>query len=249
MKRADRRWLWALAVGLLAASAVLYAVQIAIFDRAEDTFFYLFQDLAFLPLTVLLVGVVIERLISVRERRALVHKLNMVVGTFFSELGTPLLAELLPAMAAAPEIKETLHLTTAWQRPDFARASDFARRLECSIDLSKIDRLALRDHMVQQRPFILRLLENPNLMEHERFTDLLWAVHHLEEELQARTTLAELSAADEAHLEVDVRRAFNALLAEWVLYVQHLKADYPYLFSLVVRTHPFQDKPSAIVTG
>ncbi len=86
-------------------------------------------------------------------------------------------------------------------------------------------------------------------MEHERFTDLLWAVHHLEEELEARTTLTELTPADEAHLEVDVRRAFNALLAEWVLYVQHLKTDYPYLFSLVVRTHPFQDSPSPIVTA
>ena len=49
-------------------------------------------------------------------------------------------------------------------------------------------------------------------MEHERFTDLLWAVLHLEEELEARTSLADLSPADEAHLEVDVRRAYNALL-------------------------------------
>jgi hypothetical protein len=53
--------------------------------------------------------------------------------------------------------------------------------------------------------------------------------------------------ADEAHLAVDIRRAYNALLAEWILYVEHLKADYPYLFSLVVRTHPFQEAPSAVV--
>ena len=91
---------------------------------------------------------------------------------------------------------------------------------------------------------MLRLLENPNLMEHERFTDLLWAVLHLEEELEARTSLADLSPADEAHLELDVRRAYNALMAEWLLYVEHLKADYPYLFSLVVRMHPFQEAPS-----
>jgi len=32
--------------------------------------------------------------------------------------------------------------------------------------------------------------------------------------------------------------------AEWLLYVEHLKADYPYLFSLVVRMHPFQEAPS-----
>jgi hypothetical protein len=235
--------------GLLAASVVVYVLQIAIFRRTGDTFFYLLQDLAFLPLTVLIVGVVIERLIALRDQRALEHKLNMVVGTFFSESGTPLLAELLPAMEAAPKIREEFHLTASWGKTDFARANRFARDLECKVDLGQIDRIALREHMVEQRQFVLRLLENPNLLEHERFTDLLWAVHHLEEELQARTTLADLLAADEAHLEVDVRRAFNALLAEWVLYVQHLKTDYPYLFSLVVRTHPFQDSPSPVVKG
>jgi hypothetical protein len=247
MKRSERRWLWALAGGLLAASVVLYALQIVIFGSARDTFFYIFQDLAFLPLTVLIVGVVIERLVSLREKRALVHKLNMVIGTFFSELGTSLMAELLPTMQAATEIKETLDLEATWKKEDFARASRFAKALDCKVDLEQIDRLALREHLMAQRQFVLRLLENPNLMEHERFTDLLWAVHHLEEELQARVSLSDLLPADEAHLEVDVRRAFNALLAEWILYVQHLKTDYPYLFSLVVRTHPFQDAPSPIV--
>ncbi len=248
MKHSDRRWLWALATGLLAASVILYAIQIAIFGRTTDTFFYLFQDLAFLPLTVLIVGLVIERLISVREKRSLVHKLNMVVGIFFSELGTPLLARLLPAMESATQIKSEFHLKTSWQKTDFARAQRFAERLDCPIDLSRIDRVALATDLLEQRQFVLRLLENPNLMEHERFTDLLWAVHHLEEELYARVALAELLPADEAHLEVDVRRAFKALLAEWVMYAEHLKADYPYLFSLVVRTHPFQDSPSPVIT-
>jgi hypothetical protein len=247
MKRSDRRWLWLLATGLLAASIILYAVQFAIFRDRRDTFFYLFQDLAFLPLTLLVAGLVVERLISLREKRRIVHRMNMVVGAFLSELGTPLLAELLPAMSSAREIRERLHLQVTWTREDFRGAFRFARALKCDIDLSLIDREQLRAHLMEQRPFMLRLLENPNLMEHERFTDLLWAVLHLEEELEARVSLADLLPADEAHLEVDARRAYNALLAEWILYVEHLKTDYPYLFSLIVRTHPFQDVPSPVV--
>ena len=249
MKRSERRWLWLLAGGLLAASVILYVLQIVIFRAGRDTFFYIFQDLAFLPLTVLIVGLIIERLISLRDKRALEHKLNMVIGAFFSELGTPLLAELLPAMSAASEIKEKLHLQAAWKKEDFSRAAQFARSLQCEVDLARIDRDALKTHLVEQRPFALRLLENPNLMEHTRFTDLLWAVLHVEEELEARISLVDLSPADETHLELDVRRAYNALLSEWVLYVEHLKTDYPYLFSLVVRTHPFQDRPSPVVTA
>ncbi len=247
MKRSDRRWLWLLASGLAAASLILYAVQIAIFRTARDTFFYIFQDLAFLPLTLLVAGLVVERLISLREKKTIVHRMNMVVGAFFSELGSPLLAELLPAMSSAEEIRERLHLQTTWTREDFRGAFKFAHTLKCDIDLGRIDREALKAHLIEQRTFMLRLLENPNLMEHERFTDLLWAVLHLEEELEARVSLTDLLPTDEVHLQVDVRRAYNALLAEWVLYVEHLKADYPYLFSLIVRTHPFQDAPSAVV--
>jgi hypothetical protein len=33
-----------------------------------------------------------------------------------------------------------------------------------------------------------------------------------------------------------------------VSYAAHLRANYPYIFSLLVRTHPFQAKPNAVVT-
>ncbi len=249
MSRSDRLWLVLVGIGLVLLSAILLSINFLIFRDARNIFFYLVLDLAFLPLEVLIVGLIIERLISVREKRALTHKLNMVIGAFFSELGTPLLGELLPAMCQAPEIKERLHVRASWKKEDFARASQFARNLKCEVDLSQIDRDTLKAHLLGQRQFVLRLLENPNLMEHERFTDLLWAVLHVEEELEARESLADLSPADEAHLQLDVRRAYNALTAEWLLYVEHLKADYPYLFSLVVRMHPFQEAPDPAVTS
>jgi hypothetical protein len=34
-----------------------------------------------------------------------------------------------------------------------------------------------------------------------------------------------------------------------VLYVSHLKEDYPYLFSLVLRMHPFQETQSPEIVG
>ena len=247
MSRQNRRWLVIMAVGLVAISAVVMAIHYAIFRDAYHLFFYLLMDIAFLPLEVLIVGLILEWIVSMREKRALAHKLNMVIGAFFSELGTPLLAELLPTMSAAAEIRERLRLQASWKRENFHRASQFARNLSCAVDLTMIDLPALKTHLLGQRQFMLRLLENPNLLEHDRFTDLLWAVLHVEEELEARASLQDLRTSDEAHLELDVRRAFTQLLAEWVFYVSHLKEDYPYLFSLVMRMQPFQETPSAEV--
>ena len=34
-------------------------------------------------------------------------------------------------------------------------------------------------------------------------------------------------------------RAYERLLSEWLGYLKHLKAQYPYLYSFAVRTNPF----------
>lgn len=247
--RQERIFLIVVGVVLVAVAAILYEGNILGFDRTRDTFYYMWIDIAFLPLEVLVVGVIVERLISRRAKSAIAQKLNMVIGAFFSELGTPLLAKLLPVMAEADEIRSHMHLRASWKKDEFSQAFQYARNLKCDIDLGQVDLYGLRDYLLEKRDFMLRLLENPNLIEHDRFTDLLWAVMHVIDELEARPVLAGLPPADESHLELDIRRAYNALLSEWVLYVEHLKTNYPYLFSLVVRTHPFQDDPSPTVSG
>jgi hypothetical protein len=90
-------------------------------------------------------------------------------------------------------------------------------------------------------------LENPNLLEHESFTDLLWSVFHLTEELIYRANIRQLPETDYEHLASDIKRAYTLLVFEWLSYLKHLKDDYPYLFSLMVRTNPFDPDASPIV--
>ena len=232
---------------MVVLAAIIYAFNFAIFRDGRNVMFYLLIDLAFLPIEVLIVGVIVERVISRRQKQSLEHKMNMVIGTFFGEMGTELLTRMLPAVKDAPQIKENLHLEPSWKKDDFVRARQFADQARCDVDIDLIDLETLKEYLSEQRHFLLRLLENPNLMEHERFTDLLWAVLHVEQELEARPSLAGLGSTDNAHLALDIRRAYTHLLGEWLYYTEHLKSDYPYLFSLVCRTHPFQDAPSAAI--
>ncbi|MGQ9701141.1 MAG: hypothetical protein ACUVQT_01630 [bacterium] len=96
----------------------------------------------------------------------------------------------------------------------------------------------------QKKEFLLVLLENPNLLEHETFTNLLWAVLHLTEELIYRKKLNNLPEPDYQHRSKDIIRIYQILIEEWLRYVEHLKRDYPYLFSLVLRTNPFDPNAS-----
>src|SRR5664279_211448 len=80
-----------LIIGLIVLSIVLFLIQFFAFRDLRDTFFYMFQDLAFLPVQVLLVTLVLDRILGYREKHERLNKQNMVIGTFFSQTGTSLL--------------------------------------------------------------------------------------------------------------------------------------------------------------
>jgi hypothetical protein len=115
------------------------------------------------------------------------------------------------------------------------------------MDRQRVDLEKLKSFLIGKRNFLLGLLENPNLLEHESFTDLLWAVFHLTEELENRVDVKRLPDNDFAHLSSDIKRAYILLVVQWLSYMKHLKNDYPYLFSLAIRTNPFDPKASPIV--
>ena len=236
-----------LAVCLVILSILLYFIQFKIFGDLHHELIYLWDDLAFLPLEVLLVVVIIERVLNQREQNEKLQKLDMVIGAFFSEVGNPMLRTLLQNFKNKDDISNHLNLTADWTKNDFKKADEFADHLKIEIDSSTLDLVGLKAYLSERREFLLTLLGNPVLLEHDRFTDLLWAVTHLDEELEARESLDNLPKSDLAHIMTDIQRMYDHLASEWLDYVQHLKLNYPYLFSLVLRTHPFQANPSPIV--
>ena len=95
--------------------------------------------------------------------------------------------------------------------------------------------------------FQLTLLENPRLIEHDRFTPLLQARFHLTEEQMAREGFTSLPTTDYAHLSGDINRVCRLILLEWLTSMQYLRQHYPYLFSLAMRQNPFDKNTSVIV--
>jgi hypothetical protein len=199
----------------------------------------MFQDLAFVPVQVLLVTLMLNQLFKRREQLALQKKLNMVIGAFFSEVGCNLLKSFSQFDTKDGELHGALKMTTGWTGRDFKGALDRVRAHEFVIDSRKGDLHALRGFLSDRKIFLLGLLGNPNLLEHESFTELLWAVFHLTEELSRRQDLGALPSPDQAHISGDIKRAYTLLLSEWLAYNRHLKDDYPYMYSFVVRTNPF----------
>ena len=241
------RWEVWLGAALVLASAILYAVHYAIFRDAGHIFIYLLGDIAFLPIEVLLVTLIIHGLLSAKERRGKVEKMNMVIGAFFSEVGTKLLICLSDWDPQLDTIREQLIVGNNWTRRVFEGINKELRGYSYKVDMAKVNLSHLGQLLCAKKDFLVRLLENPVLLEHESFTDVLWAVFHLAEELACREGLKDPPPRDREHLAGDMKRVYNLLVHQWLDYMEHLKDNYPYLFSLAMRTNPFDQTASPVI--
>jgi hypothetical protein len=232
----------------LAASIGIYGLHYLIFRDAHHIFIYLIGDLGFLFIDVLVVVLFIENLLEQRERKTRLRKLNMVVGTFFSEVGLGLLRTFSAFVENAGELKERAAFGFNWSRREFEQARKAAAGFAYKVKAHPLQLEDLRTDLLSRRPFLLSLLENPNILDHEAFTNLLWAVFHLAEELSFREgDLTALPKSDLAHIAGDLSRAYSQIVVQWLAYAEHLKESYPFLYSLAVRINPLGGHPSAVV--
>ncbi len=146
---------------LIILSVILYVVHYGIFGDIHHILIYGLGDLAFLPIEVLLVTLIIHRLIGEREKRIRLQKLNMVIGVFFSEVGTHLLAYLSDLDPKQDKIRKDLIVTGDWSGEEFQTVSKRLRNYDYEVDVQNVKLEKLRDFLLGRREFLLRLLGKP----------------------------------------------------------------------------------------
>jgi hypothetical protein len=230
---------------LIILSVIFYTIHFIIFRDPHHLFIFLVGDIAFVFIEVWLVTMIIHELLNYREKKDKLNKLNMIIGAFFSEVGSNLLRLFSDFDRNAERMREDLITCHQWANEGFISASRKCKEYDYDIDSQKGNLEKLRDFLVGKRHFLLNLLQNSSLLEHDTFSDLLWSVFHLTEELESRTDIKELSETDLKHIANDIRRAYVHLTSEWLDYMNHLRIKYPYLFSLAMRTNPFNPSATA----
>ena len=140
-------------------------------------------------------------------------------------------------------------ITGDWTDNDFSGLNSFMSGYTYDIDPRKVDLNRVSGFLKERRNFLLRLLENPVLLEHQSFIETLRTVFHLTEELNRRRDPSSLPDSDLDYLKGDLLRVYRNLATQWVDYMRHLNGNYPYLFSPAIRTNPFDQNASVIVRG
>jgi voltage-gated potassium channel len=194
-----------------------------------------------------IVAGITDLFVNRREEAIRQEKIDMMSGLFFSEMGNKLLNFFSRFDSEIGKLHKELKISTEWEDKDFSRIDKILGTRRISLRSRQDDIPVLLTYLQDNANLLLRLIENPIIHEHESFTELLRALFHLRDELLSREDLLDLLDSDRKHLEGDVARVYNLLLLEWLRYIRYLKKNYGYLFSLAIRTNPFNPDASAVV--
>lgn len=230
-----------ISVVMIVIAISIYIAQIVLFNTPDQTIFYLLQDLAFLPISVILISYILEKYLKNKEKEEKFKKLQIVVSAFYSEVGTTLIRKISLFDNMLPLFKEKVDLSHALDNKEKKILLNQIMSFNYDMDLEKSDLEELKLFLISKKSYITRMFENPNMLEHSRFLDMLWSVFHLLDELENRDDLKSLPDNDKEHLINDFKRAYPLLIYEWIEYMTYLKKEYPYLYSLAIRKIPFGD--------
>lgn len=235
------------ALALITISVLFYLLHFYLFHDPHHLFVFLIEDIAFVFIEVLLVSLILHRVLEAREKQSRMEKMNMVIGVFFNEIGDHLLKQIMMWDKNIQPLKSELCINTQWTNLQFNSARKLIKKHHPDFNKDKITWAPLKSLITGKKEFLIRLLENPNLLEHEAFTEILQSIFHLMQELDARSDFTDLPQSDIKHMTGDIKRVYYNLILQWIDYLEHQKIEYPYLFSLSVRLNPFKENNSPVV--
>ena len=247
-----KRWKIKFSIIMVIAIIIIYGSNILVLKDPEHVISYIWTHLGFIPVDILIVAFVLDEIISKKEKEAMMEKLDMIMSTFFSEVGNDLISQL---SSVNKHKADTSYLESikSWDDKDYENKLKEIKNINIPFraDVTSEDReeylTNIRNLLINKREFIVGLLNNPNLLEKEEFSKLLTAILHLDEELEHRPDLSKVTDVDFNHLNGDMERIYNILIHEWIYYLRYLNKHYPYMIALLIRTNPFDANADAYV--
>jgi len=241
---------WVIGIGLVGLSIILHYVHYLVFHDLHHTLIFLVADIAFIPLEVFFVTLVLDKLLESREKQHLVKKLNMLIGLFYSEFGSDVFQAFVNSDSNIKDLEAGCRVQFKWEEADYNKLRKEIEKHDHQVDVSKIDLHGLKENLSSHKDLLLNLIANPNLLEHESFSELLMSLFHLQEELAMRDVFEDQSQMDQYdldHLKVDIERVYGHISVEWVRYMKHLKEHYPYLFLTACVKNPYDNRKEAVI--
>lgn len=237
------RYTLKLSIFLLGTSFVIYFINFIVFKDFHHILVFMTEDLAFIPIEVLVTVLIIDRILEKRDNRTKKQKINILIEVFFEEVGNELLCKLASKDKNCCEIGCIISEIGDSFDNDLNKLKKAINKHDLSIKLEIEDINSIYELLQTNKDIFIKFLENPYLADHDIFTDLLQAVSHLYHEIRFRKQSKVLTEVDVLHLSEDAQRVYKYLSEEWIVYMDYIQKEYPFLFNLALKNVPFNETP------
>jgi len=226
----DRKTTRKVVMILIAVSAVIYLLQIAIFHDERTTAFYILQDLAFMPVTIAIATLVVGEIMNEQEKKDRLEKTRMLTSSFFTGMGAYLMHGILGMTNADAFIHGVVR-----SGADLPETEEEIRKkiqeAKLTVHIDAAGYTKARQIITANQTNILVIASNPLIIEHECFTEMLWGVFHLMDEFRLRGSWDDLSKDDIYHFNQDFEEVLRLMLMNWVGNARYLKETYPAFYA------------------
>ena len=113
-----KRWKIKFSILMVILIIIIYGSNYLVLGDAEHIISYIWTHLGFIPVDILVVAFLLDEIIERKEKEAMLEKLDMLMSTFFSEVGNELISQL----SAANKYKastENLKSIKNWDDKDY----------------------------------------------------------------------------------------------------------------------------------
>lgn len=223
-------------------SAIIYLIHYLLFSNFYETLSSIILSLAYVPIGILYQTYIINKILETRERLKSEKKINVIIGSFYHEIGNQLINELIVGDNNIGAMREYFYMDDSWTPLNFERLERLLEDYICDIEFGVVEIGKLALFLDERDDFILRLITNPSLSECDRFNELLMSLLHLRDELQNKYYDNKLNECELDHVKNDLCKTYRYLVIEWVDYIKHLRDYYPFLYQKALRASPFDDR-------
>lgn len=243
-QESGRSWKVDFVIVMVIIAIIIFASRIFFTGDPNEVSSYLWKQIGFIPVNLIIVAFLLDSIISKKEKEAILEKVDMIVGTFFTKIGNDMVYEISIVNENKVQV-DNLKSIGEWEDKDYKNKLKELEEhpVEFDCNLQGVERVEFLENISKRlhdnQEFFISLINNSNLLEKDEFSNLLLSILHLDEELTRRGNFENISDIDFNHLKGDISRVYSNLVYEWVYYLRYLNRFYPYMISLAIRTNPF----------
>ena len=117
-EKSQVNWKIKFAIVMFILAVIIFLARFLIFGDGEEIIAYLWKHIGFIPIDILIVALVLEEIMGRKEHEAILEKIDMLMGTFFSEIGNDLINELSKVNQNKAKT-EDLKAIRSWDEKDY----------------------------------------------------------------------------------------------------------------------------------